>query len=47
VIIWIATTSRIAGEQVRDLMFEAVERRFGPIAQTPHAIEWLQRVYSA
>ncbi len=41
VITWTATTSGIAGEQVRDLMVEAVERRFGPVPQTPHAIEWL------
>lgn len=41
VITWTATTSGIAGEQVRDLMVEAVERRFGSVARTPHAIEWL------
>ena len=41
VITWTATTSGIAGAQVRDLMVEAVERRFGPVTQTPHAIEWL------
>ena len=41
VITWTATTAGIAGEQVRDLMVEAVERRFGPVVHTPHAIEWL------
>ena len=41
VITWTATTSGIAGEQVRDLMVEAVERRFGSVTQAPHAIEWL------
>ena len=40
-ITWMATTSGIAGEQVRDLMVEAVERRFGSVPQAPHAIEWL------
>jgi transposase InsO family protein len=40
-ITWTATTSGIAGEQVRDLMVEAVERRFGSVAHAPHAIEWL------
>jgi len=41
VITWTATTSGIAGEHIRDLMVEAVERRFGPVAGAPHAIEWL------
>jgi transposase InsO family protein len=41
VITWTATTSGIAGEQVRDLMVEAVERRFGSVTHAPHAIEWL------
>jgi transposase InsO family protein len=41
VITWTATTSEIAGEHMRDLMIEAVERRFGSVVQTPHAIEWL------
>jgi putative transposase len=41
VITWTATTSGIAGEHIRDLMVEAVDRRFGPVAQAPHAIEWL------
>jgi transposase InsO family protein len=30
----------ISGSMVRDLMLEAVERRFGT-TQTPHAVEWL------
>jgi hypothetical protein len=41
VITWTATTAGIAGEHIRDLMVEAIERRFGPAAQSPHAIEWL------
>jgi putative transposase len=41
VITWTATTTGIAGEHIRDLIVEAVERRFGPVAHTPHAIEWL------
>lgn len=41
VITWTATTSGIAGAHVRDLMVEAVERRFGSVARAPHAIEWL------
>jgi transposase InsO family protein len=41
VIAWTATNSGTAGEQVRDLMVEAVERRFGSVARVPHAIEWL------
>ena len=41
VITWTATTTSLAGEQIRDLMVEAVERRFGPVTHTPHAIEWL------
>jgi transposase InsO family protein len=40
-ITWTATTSGIAGEQVRDLMVEAIERRFGSVTHAPHAIEWL------
>jgi putative transposase len=49
-ITWTATTSGIAGEQVRDLMVEAVERRFGSVTHAPHAIEWLTdngRAYTA
>jgi transposase InsO family protein len=37
----VATTGGITGEMVRDLMVESVERRFGPAAQLPHAVEWL------
>jgi len=47
VITWTATTSGIAGEHIRDLMVEAVERRFGPVAGAPHAIEWLANNGSA
>jgi transposase InsO family protein len=41
VITWTATTAGIAGEHIRDLMIEALERRFGSVAHAPHAIEWL------
>lgn len=37
---WIATTSGITGEMVRDLMVEAVEARFGS-ALPERPIEWL------
>ena len=37
---WIATTGGIAGELIRDLMLESVERRFTNRA-LPHPIEWL------
>jgi putative transposase len=41
VITWTATTTGIGGQHIRDLMVEAVERRFGAVARTPHAVEWL------
>jgi transposase InsO family protein len=41
VITWTATTSGITGEHIRDLMIEAIERRFGAVAWAPHPIEWL------
>jgi putative transposase len=41
VMAWVATTAAITGEMIRDLMAESVERRFGPVAQVPHSIQWL------
>ena len=38
---WIATTGGINGADIRDLMVESVERRFGLITQLPTPIEWL------
>jgi putative transposase len=39
---WLASDGGISGEMVRDLMSEAIEYRFGPLAHSaPHAIEWL------
>jgi putative transposase len=39
---WLASAGGISGEMVRDLMSEAVEYRFGPLAHSaPPAIEWL------
>lgn len=40
VINWVATTTAIDGQMIRDLMAESVERRFGT-RTTPHPIEWL------
>ena len=40
VMAWSATTAGISGEMVRDLMVEAVEKRFGA-AITPHRVQWL------
>jgi putative transposase len=40
VITWCASTGGISGEMIRDLMLEAVEKRFGA-ARTPHPIQWL------
>ena len=37
----VATTEGIKGEDVRDLMVVAVERRFGQINRLPQTIEWL------
>ena len=41
VMAYVATTAAITGEMIRDLMAESVERRFGPVAQVPHPIQWL------
>jgi putative transposase len=37
----VATTEGVKGEDVRDLMVAAVERRFGSINRLPATIEWL------
>ncbi|MCX8012169.1 MAG: IS3 family transposase [Desulfobacterota bacterium] len=41
VISYVATTSGISGEMIRDLMTEAIEARFGRVDRLPHRIEWL------
>jgi putative transposase len=38
---FLATTSGVSGEDVRDLMLAAVEHRFGPVNRLPVTIEWL------
>jgi putative transposase len=38
---FLATTSGVSGENVRDLMLAAVEHRFGPVNRLPVTIEWL------
>ena len=38
---FVATTSGISAEDVRDLMVATVEHRFGPVNKLPHNIEWL------
>ena len=38
---FLATTDGISGEDVRDLMVAAVERRFGRVNRLPATIEWL------
>jgi putative transposase len=38
---WIATTGGIDAADIRDLMIESVENRFGPVDQLPAPIEWL------
>lgn len=40
VMAWCASTGGISGEMIRDLMLEAVEKRFGTTV-TPHPIQWL------
>ena len=37
----VATTEGVKGEDVRDLMVTAVERRFGAVNRLPNLIEWL------
>jgi transposase InsO family protein len=41
VISYLASTSGISGEMIRDLMTEAIEARFGLVDRLPHRIEWL------
>ena len=38
---WVATTGGINSSDIRDLMIESVERRFGLVDQLPKPIEWL------
>ncbi len=38
---WIATTGAIDSNDIRDLMVESVERRFGLVDKLPVPIEWL------
>jgi putative transposase len=38
---FLATTSGVRGEDVRDLMVAAVEHRFGRVNRLPLTIEWL------
>ena len=38
---WIATIGGIDGGDIRDLMVESVERRFGLVDRLPETIEWL------
>jgi putative transposase len=38
---WVATTGRIGGEHVRDLMVAAVEGRFGRADRLPQPVGWL------
>jgi putative transposase len=38
---WVATTGGIDSGDIRDLMIESVERRFGLVNQLPAPIEWL------
>jgi transposase InsO family protein len=40
VMAWCASTAGVSGEMIRDLMLEAVEKRFGGTV-TPHPIQWL------
>ena len=38
---WIATNGAIDSGDVRDLMLDSMERRYGPVDRLPSAIEWL------
>lgn len=40
VIGWLATTSGLSGEMIRDLMVDCMEKRFGA-PRAPHAVPWL------
>jgi transposase InsO family protein len=37
---WVATTTGISGEMIRDMMVRCVEQRFGGI-RAPHPVQWL------
>lgn len=41
IISYLAWTSGISGEMIRDLMMEVIEARFGLVDRLPHRIEWL------
>ena len=38
---WVATTGGLDGGDIRDLMVQSIERRFGTVDRLPMAIEWL------
>ncbi len=38
---WVATTGGIESSDIRDLMIESIERRFGLVDKLPKPIEWL------
>jgi len=38
---WVATTGGISSGDIRDLMLESLERRFGLVDRLPKPIEWL------
>jgi putative transposase len=38
---YLASTSGISGERIRDLIVEVIESRFGEVDRVPHRIEWL------
>lgn len=38
---YVATTSGISAEMIRDLMTQSLEARFGVVDRLPHPIEWL------
>lgn len=38
---YVATTSGITGDMIRDLMAESIESRFGKTSRLPHRIQWL------
>jgi len=40
-IAWVATTGSIDSGDIRDLMIESVEQRFGLVHRLPRLIEWL------
>lgn len=38
---YVATAAAITGENIRDLMVDTVQKRFGNVRKTPHRIQWL------